>query len=94
MGKTLTINIIIFKKRLAMFGKNKSVVPDGIPVTILKMCGEAMFPYLARLLDIKINIGTIPGDWKNAIGVRIDKGGDRSSVKNYRPVSLTSVVRK
>ena len=33
-------------------------------------------------------------DWKKAIVVPIYKGGDRSVVGNYRPVSLTSVVGK
>ena len=33
-------------------------------------------------------------DWKKAIVVPIHKGGDRSVVKNCRPVSLTSVVCK
>jgi len=75
-----------------MIGGNKSVGPDGIPDVILKMGGEAMIPYLARLLVIMINNGTIPRDWKKAIVVPIHKGGDRSVVKNYRPVSLTSVV--
>jgi hypothetical protein len=51
-----------------------------------------MIPYLARLLDISINNGTILGEWKNAIVVSVHKGGDRSTVQNYRPVSLTSVV--
>jgi len=46
------------------------------------------------LLDITISNGTIPRDWKKAIVVSIHKGGDRSAVKNYRPVSLTSVVCK
>jgi len=46
------------------------------------------------LLDITINNDTIPRDWKKAIVVPIHKGGDRSVVKNYRPVSLTSVVCK
>ena len=50
--------------------------------------------YLARLLDITINNGTILRDWKNAIVVPIHKGGDRSVVKNYRPVSLSSVLCK
>ena len=53
-----------------------------------------MTPYLARLLDVTINNGTIPRDWKKAIVVPIHKGSDRSGVKNYRPVSLTSVVCK
>jgi len=46
------------------------------------------------LLDIKINNGTIPRDWKKGIVVAIHKGGNRSVVKNYRPVNLTSLVRK
>ena len=53
-----------------------------------------MILYLARLLDISLNNGSIPGDWKKAIVVPIYKGGNRSVVQNYRPVSLTSVVCK
>jgi hypothetical protein len=53
-----------------------------------------MIPYLARLLKITINNATIPSDWKKAIVVPIYKGGDRSLIVNYRPISLTSVVCK
>ena len=77
-----------------MIGRSKSVGTDGIAGAILKMGGEAMIPYLARLLDIRINNGTIRRDWKNAIVIPIHKGGNRSVVKNYRPISLTSVVCK
>jgi len=77
-----------------MIGRNKSVGPDGIPGAILKMGGEAMILYLARLLDTTINNGTIPRDWKKAIVFPFHKRGDRSLVRNYRPVSLTSVVYK
>ena len=58
------------------------------------MCGEAMISYLARLLDITINNGTITRDGKKVIVFPIHKGGDRSIVKNYRPISLTSVECK
>ena len=60
-----------------MIGRNKSVGPDGIPGAILTIGGEDMIPYLARLLDITINNGTIRRDWKKAIVVPIQKGGDR-----------------
>jgi len=49
-----------------------------------------MVPYIARLLDITLNNGTLPGDWKRATMIRIQYGGDRSLITNYRPVSLTS----
>jgi len=41
-----------------------------------------------------MNNGTLPGDWKTATVIPIHKGGDRSLVTNYSPVSLTSVVCK
>jgi hypothetical protein len=92
--KSFKIKIDIIRKRLSMIGRNKSLGPDGIPGAIFKMGGEAMVPYLARLLDVTINNGTIPRDWKKAIVVPTHKGGDRSVVKNYRSVSVTSVICK
>jgi len=49
---------------------------------------------MSRLLDITVNNGALPRDWKRAVVVPIHKGGDRSAAKNYRPVCLTSVVCK
>ena len=68
--------------QLAFLGKN------------LKLGGDVMIQYNARLLDIAMNNNAITGDWKKAIVIPIYKGGDRSVVGNYRPVSLTSVVCK
>jgi len=53
-----------------------------------------MIPNLAWLLDMKMNNGTLPGDWKRATVICIPKGGDRSSITNYRPVSFSLVVCK
>jgi hypothetical protein len=39
-----------------------------------KLGGEAMVPYLVWLLDITINNGTLPADWKRATVVPIHKG--------------------
>jgi hypothetical protein len=51
IDKPFTIKISITRKRLAAIGKNKSVELDDIPGEILKIGGEAMTPFLARLLD-------------------------------------------
>ena len=45
-----------------MMRRNKSVGPDGIPGAKLKMGGEAMIPYLARLRNRTINNVTITMD--------------------------------
>jgi hypothetical protein len=57
-----------------MIGRNISIGPDGVPGAILKVGAEAMLPYLARLLDITINNGTVRRDWgKKTIVVPIHK---------------------
>jgi hypothetical protein len=53
-----------------------------------------MITHLVRRLEITMNNGTLPGDWKRATVVPIHKGGDRSLVTNYKPVTLTTVVCK
>ena len=74
LGKLFTISINFIRKRLSAIGRKKSVGPDGIPGEILKLGGEAMIPYLTRLLDIAMNSNVITGDLKKAIVVHIYKG--------------------
>jgi hypothetical protein len=93
-GETSNINTKFIRKILAKIGRNKSVGQDGIPGEILKLGGEAMTPYLARLLEMSLNNATIPSEWKKVTVFPIYKGDDRSAVSNSRPISLTSVVFK
>jgi hypothetical protein len=64
--KSFAVSIKIIRKRLVALGKNKSVRPDGVSVELLKLVGETMIPYLARLLDVTINNAT-PSDCKKDI---------------------------
>ena len=41
-----------------------------------------------------ISTGRIPGAWKVSSVVPVPKGSDSTSVSNYRPISLLSVVSK
>jgi len=49
----------------------------------MKLSGEAMTPFLVRLLEISLNNAAIPSDWKKTIAVPIYKRGDRSTDANY-----------
>jgi hypothetical protein len=93
-GRPFTVSTNLNRKRLLSIGRNKSVGPDGIPGDVLKLCREAIIPYLMRLLNITMSSNAIPDDWKKAILVSIYKRGERSAAGNYMPVSLTSVVCK
>jgi len=45
-------------------------------------------------LNLTMNNGTLPADWKRAIVVPVHKGSKQSLVTNYTPVSLTLLVCK
>jgi len=64
LGVPFTVGTKIIRKRWQRPGKNKSTGPDGISGEILKLGGEAMILYFARLLDIKMNNGNLSADWK------------------------------
>jgi vacuolar-type H+-ATPase subunit B/Vma2 len=60
----VTISNKTITRRLAATDKNKSVGPDNVSAQTIELGGEAMIPYLARLLNITINTDTIKSDWK------------------------------
>jgi hypothetical protein len=72
--KPFTIDIKTIRKRIQAIGKNKSVGSDRVSGEIPNLGGEAMNPYLARILEITMNNGTLPGNWKRATVVPIHNG--------------------
>ena len=74
--------------------------PDKLPGTdmihprVLKECAHQLAHPLFRLFRTSLDEGNVPKDWKSGNKIPIYKEGSRTSVDNYRPVSLTSVISK
>ena len=68
--------------------------PDGIPAKLLKECVNELKGPLYTLWRRSLDTGIVPEKLKFAHVVPCFKKGDRSSPKNYRPISLTSHVGK
>jgi hypothetical protein len=60
----------------------------------LKELREELAPALCALSNKSLSEGEIPGDWKRAVVTPLHKKGEKNSVKNNRPVSLTSIPCK
>ena len=73
---------------------NKAAGPDGIHGKILKNCAVSLAYPLSVIFRVSYNSGMIPKDWKLANVVPVYKKGSKTSVENYRPISLTSLVMK
>ena len=69
--------------------------PDCIPVVVLKNCDLELFYILAELFKKCLKESCFPDCWKVSSVVPVFKNaGERSTAKNYHPVSLLSVVSK
>ncbi|CAB3388827.1 Hypothetical predicted protein [Cloeon dipterum] len=66
--------------------------PDGVPAVLLKRCAKTLCPSLAHIFNLLLRACDLPADWKCAAVTPIPKDGDKSDLRNYRPISVTSVV--
>jgi Reverse transcriptase (RNA-dependent DNA polymerase) len=79
---------------LTKLQQEKSPGPDGIHSRVLKECAAVLAKPLTMLFKSSLEEGQLPRAWKEANVSPIHKKGPKSSVDNYRPVSLTSVCCK
>ena len=74
---------------------SKASGPDCIPVVVLKNCEPELSYILAELFNKFLKESCFPDCWKVSSVVPVFKNiGERSTAKNYCPVSLLSVVSK
>jgi len=71
--------------------------PNGVsdvPPFIYKYCSNIIAPTIANLFNQSINVGVFPSKLKLARIVPVHKGGNNSSLNNYRPISTLSILSK
>ena len=74
---------------------SKASCPDCISVVVLKNCKPEFSYILAELLNKCLKNSCFPDCCKVSSVVPVFKSvGEKSTAKNYRPVSLLSVVSK
>ena len=90
----ISVTSKIVKKVIMNLDLSKASGPDCIPVVILKNCGPESSFILAELLNTCLEESFFPDFWKVSSVVPVFKNAvEKSTAKNYHPVSLLSVVR-
>ena len=92
---TFSITPKMVKEVITNLDSSKASGPDCIPVVVLKNCEAELSYILAKLFNTCLKESCFPDCWKVSSVVPVFKNvGERSTAKNYRPVSLLSVVSK
>ena len=82
-------------RKLVMESKTTSCALDPIPTSLLKQCIECILPVLTKMVNLSLQTGIFPDEWKLALVIPlIKKFGLEELFKNYRPVSNLPFVGK
>ena len=85
----------VVRKVVMNLDLSKASGPDCIPVVVLKNCEPKLSYILAEVFSKCLKESCFPDCWKVSSVVPVFKNvGERSTAKNYHPVSLLSVVSK
>ena len=91
----ISITRKMVKKVITNLDSSKASGPHCIPVVVLKNCEPELSYILAKLFNMCLKESCFPHCWKVSSVVPVFKNvGERSTAKNYHPVSLLSVVGK
>ena len=91
----ISITPKMVEKVITNLYSSKASGPDCIPMVVLKNCEPELLYILAKLFNICLRESCFPDCWKVSSVVPVFKNpGERSTVNNYRPNSLLSVVSK
>ena len=84
----------MYYQALISLQPNKASGPDNIGPRILKNCAAPLTTPVHHLFMLSLNSHSIPGDWKQHTIIPVYKSGDKSTLKNYRPISLLYSISK
>lgn len=66
--------------------------PDNIHPIFLKHCAFALARPLHIVFNKSLRQGIFPSFWKTGFVVPIHKSGDRSNIRNFRPITILSII--
>ena len=79
---------------LCSLDTSKAIGIDGIGPNVLHHCALALYKPLHHLFLLSLSHSNIPAEWRTHMIIPVFKSGDKSSVCNYRPISLLCSVSK
>ena len=94
MFKFRNVSILEVESHLSSLKRSKSSGNDGLPPRLLKDSATIIAPPLNHNINLSLQHGLIPLEWKSEKIVPIHKSGSKSDFDNYRPISILPSISK
>ena len=88
------VTVEYIQKQLQQLPAAKATGLDGLNSRLLKEAADYICTPLAYIVNLSLQTGVFPEEWKIARVTPIFKAGARDDLGNYRPVSILPVVSK
>ena len=90
----ITITVSDVDDVLKLLNISKASGSDLINPRLLKAGVTELKASLCKLFNLSLSQSVVPADWKQANVTPVFKNGNAKKVKNFRPISLLSIVSK
>jgi hypothetical protein len=88
------VSKIFVEKELRSLKRHKATGLDDLPPNLLKDTSAVIAKPLCYIINLSLQGGVVPTDWKMAKVTPIHKVGDTTKADNYRPISILPVLSK
>ena len=77
---------------LSTLDTSKTTGPDKISAHMLKATARCIAPSVTVLMNLSLQTGNVPTEWKKSLIVPIPKSSTATTPNDYRPISLLSIL--
>ena len=84
----------VTRERVRKLDTSKAAGTDDLNPKIFKNCASSLTLPICHLFTICMRSAKIPAQWKEHRIIPVFKSGDKSLIKNYRPISLLCILSK
>eukprot|EP00745_Piridium_sociabile_P040895 TRINITY_DN7963_c0_g1_i8.p1 TRINITY_DN7963_c0_g1~~TRINITY_DN7963_c0_g1_i8.p1 ORF type:complete len:536 (+),score=69.46 TRINITY_DN7963_c0_g1_i8:209-1816(+) len=88
------INAELVKSQFLKVNIRKAIGPDNISGRLLKTCAPELCTVFCNIFNLSLKECCVPNVWKNSIICPIPKKKSPTTLNDYRPIALTSIVMK
>ncbi|XP_057299201.1 uncharacterized protein LOC130629851 [Hydractinia symbiolongicarpus] len=88
------VSVVEEMKNLKQLKRKKAAGNDDLPLGILKDTAETTCQPLAFIINLSLNTGILPSDWKTAKVIPLQKSSSTGKFEDYRPISVIPTLLK